>query len=220
MCNKNVVVSKYMLDKFVEFGLKVNKVNLIYNSVTCQKRSYISKKKIVLYFGRLSKEKGVSFLLDTAKLLKDYKFVIVGEGPERYNLEMRLKKENISNVEFKGYLDEKYLINLIKISKYCVFPSLSESFPYVVLEAMSYGKPVIVTPVGGILEIVKHEKNGILIEPKNVNEIVSAIKRLDRDYNLFYRISKNSRLTIKNNFSKEIINKKLEALFNEYSNKY
>ena len=134
--------------------------------------------KYILYFGRLSKEKGVKNLIDSMKYL-DYKLKILGTGPIKEELEEYVKAENVTNVELLGFKQGEELTNYIKNSRCVVLPSeWYENGPYSAMEAMALGKPLIVSNNGGLPELVENEKNGYIFKTKEglkecLNKIIS-----------------------------------------------
>lgn len=140
------------------------------------------EEKIILYVGRLGREKGVHNLITAAKeIFKSHpetKLVIVGTGREKENLEKESKELNIDeNVIFKGYTDD---IKELYIKSYLVaIPSIwMENCPLVALEAMASGKAIVASRIGGLTDIVENEKTGLLVTPNNTKELADAIIRL------------------------------------------
>ena len=132
----------------------------------------------VLYFGRLSKEKGVKTLLKAhAGMDKKYPLKIVGTGP----LEEKLKRE-FSDAEFWGYKSGGELNELIRNAAFVVVPSeCYENCSMVVLEAMAFGKPVVGSRIGGIPEQIEDNKNGLLFEMGNVEQLARKMGVLAED---------------------------------------
>lgn len=116
----------------------------------------------ILCFGRLSKEKGVRTLIDSMRDI-NYKLVILGTGPIEEELHEYVKSNNISNVEFKGFQQGETLTNYIRNARCVVLPSeWYENGPYSAMEAMALGKPLIVSDLGGLPELVEDTKNGYI----------------------------------------------------------
>lgn len=116
----------------------------------------------VLYFGRLSREKGVYTLIDAVKGLK-CKLLILGTGPIEEELKQYVKDHSIHNVEFKGFQTGNALMDYVRNSRCVVLPSQwYENGPYSAMEAMALGKPLIVSNLGGLPELVEHGKNGYI----------------------------------------------------------
>lgn len=132
----------------------------------------------LLYIGRLSEEKGVRTLIEAAALMQgDVALKIIGTGPEESIL--REQAKGISNVEFLGYQTGEAWERALRGAKALVVPSIwYENMPYVVLEALSRGKPVIATKLGGVPERIREGENGWLFEPGNSEDLVRAIRNL------------------------------------------
>ena len=112
----------------------------------------------VLYFGRLSPEKGVETLIEAAKLC-GCRLVILGTGP--MDAELKAQAQGCENVEFKGFQTGKALTDFVKNSRCVVLPSeCYENGPYSAMEAMALGKPLIVSENGGLPELVENGVNG------------------------------------------------------------
>lgn len=129
----------------------------------------------VLFFGRLSKEKGVKTLIDAA-IKVGCKLIIVGTGP--IEAELRDYVKNNDSIEFTGFQTGDILRNYIKKSRCVVLPSeWYENGPYSAMEAMALGKPLIVSNNGGLPELVEEGKNGYVYQtqPKNEQTAVDAL---------------------------------------------
>lgn len=133
----------------------------------------------ILYFGRLSKEKGVKTLITAAKDLTA-KLYILGTGPIEEELKAYVKDNKILNVEFKGFQQGEALTNYIKNARVVVLPSeWYENGPYSAMEAMALGKPLIVSNKGGLPELVEQGVNGyIYSDEKELKEYLKKILAL------------------------------------------
>ena len=129
----------------------------------------------VLYFGRLSQEKGVKTLIEAAKLC-GCRLVILGTGPEEDAL--KAFAEGCSNIEFKGFQTGEVLTNYVKNSRCVVLPSeWYENGPYSAMEAMALGKPLIVSNMGGLPELVKDGVNGYIYE-KTAESLAACLEKM------------------------------------------
>jgi len=118
--------------------------------------------------GRLSPEKGHRHFLQAAKIIKEgvptAKFLIVGDGPMRTDLEAMAKEMGIlEDVCFTGFREDVPVV--LSLMDVFVLPSLEEAFGIAMLEAMAVGKPVIASNVGGVYEAVIEGETGFLVEP-------------------------------------------------------
>jgi len=134
-----------------------------------------------LYVGRLRIRKGVEVLLHALRQLPEESFnprlVIVGEGEHRKTLEgvtAELKLEE--RVVFVGKRSKSEIAQLMSSASALVVPSLYEGMPLVILEAMSYGLPVVASRVSGIPEVVRHGETGWLVDPEDVDSLARALE--------------------------------------------
>lgn len=102
-----------------------------------------------------------------------HKLVIVGTGSQ----ENKLKKMAKMNIKFAGFVSERKLKEYYKNCRALIFPQ-HEDFGLVAVEALSFGKPVVAFKAGGVLDIIKENKNGIFFNNQTVNSVNSAIKKL------------------------------------------
>lgn len=130
----------------------------------------------ILYFGRLIEEKGVNVLLDAARKCPDVSVVIVGDGPERTQVEA--VAGHLPNVRFVGPAWGEDLKRHLRDARAVVVPSLwHENFPYVILQAFAAGKPVIGSRRGGIPELLQAGPHGWLFEPTRVAELAAIMQQ-------------------------------------------
>ena len=131
----------------------------------------------VLYFGRLSPEKGVKTLIEAA-LKCGCRLVILGTGPQEE--ELKNFAQNNPNIEFKGFQTGDMLTNYVRNSKCVVLPSeWYENGPYSAMEAMAMGKPLIVSSNGGLPELVDDGVNGYIYE-RDADALAKCIEKMLR----------------------------------------
>lgn len=119
----------------------------------------IPKGDYVLYFGRLSEEKGIDRILETCKLLLDIPFVIAGGGP----MEALCRDCKLPNVKYVGFQTGKALENLVAGALFTLHLSICyENCPLALLESQSMGTPVLCNRIGGMPELVEEGKTGVL----------------------------------------------------------
>ena len=141
-----------------------------------------SQKAYLLYFGRLGAEKGIDTLLNALPATGE-KLKIVGSGEEETKLRVKAESLNL-RVEFLGYKSGEELRLLINEAKAVVMPSIwQENMPLSLLEAMSLGKTVIASRIGGFPEIIEDGLNGFLFDPGNFRDLASKINAL-KNYDL------------------------------------
>ena len=135
----------------------------------------------IVFLGSVGDRKGCGELLEAAKQLRDLskiQFYFLGTGEQEGDLE-RYKKRcrdlGLSNVYFPGYVSGDQKAEQLRQADLFVLPSRADNFPISLLEAMSYGLPVVVSCVGAMEEVVS-EENGIVIPPRNTEALVDAIE--------------------------------------------
>lgn len=133
--------------------------------------------RIILYIGRLDIRKGLRELVSAVALVQQQqpfvKLVLVGEGPYRDELE-RCASQNGVNIKLIGVCSSTEIARWLASCDVASLPSYDEGCPNVILEALSCGRPVVATRVGGIPELV-NDQLGILVERKNVPALASAL---------------------------------------------
>lgn len=128
--------------------------------------------KIVLFVGRLVREKGAEVLVRAAPQVlteaPDTQFLIAGRGPELDRLQELVEELSVQHrVRLLGFVDDDTRDRLYVAADCAVFPSLYEPFGIVALEAMAARTPVVVSEVGGLCEVVQHAETGITIYPND-----------------------------------------------------
>ncbi|HEX4487440.1 MAG TPA: glycosyltransferase family 4 protein [Terriglobales bacterium] len=133
----------------------------------------------ILYFGRLSPEKGVADLLRAMKLAPHVLLNIAGEGPQRIELERLSRELGVDNVRFTGHLRGTELTELIEQSQFTVFPSKAyEILGKSILESYAWGRPVVASDLGSRRELVLHGQTGLLFPAGDVEKMAEAISSL------------------------------------------
>lgn len=149
----------------------------------------------ILFFGRISRYKGIKYLLDAfINLLSTHNYpnmtlTIAGSGNFDFDLEIYKKHPEIKILN--EYIYPENLANLIFQSSVVVCPYVDATQSGVVMSAFAFKKPVIATNVGGLPEMVDHEKTGFIIEPKSSQAISDAISKLYNNRNLLEEMSQN-----------------------------
>lgn len=158
-------------------------------------------KNTILFVGGLNKfeeYKGLKYLLESVSQIKlsipAVKLVIVGDGNNRENFEKMVSQLGLkTHVEFKGRVFGPALVKMYQQASVLVLPSLNDSFPMVLLEAMACGIPVIGTNIGGIPTIIDNNKNGFLIPPKDVQTLTKKLVLILKNEKLAGKLGKNGR---------------------------
>jgi glycosyltransferase involved in cell wall biosynthesis len=102
---------------------------------------------------------------------------MIGDGPLRPEIEERISKLGLTDhVVLSGSQDSSYVRRAIENARALVLPSFAEGLPVVIMEALALGRPVIATRVGGIGELVEHQRTGWLVDPACVHALTEALR--------------------------------------------
>ena len=224
--SKKTITVSNKLNNIGKKKLKINSKKLITipNGINTkhisQKKSNLSKKyenkKIILSVSSLIKTKGIDYNLKAiARIRKKYPeiiYLIIGDGPEKENLKELANKLDISNqIEFLGQMSHKKVMEYLSICDIFSLPSWNEGFGIVYLEAMAHQKPIIGVVGQGINDVIENKKNGLLIEPKNINSLVETLNFLLYSPEIIRKIGKGAQKTVLEKYTlrkvvKQIIN--------------
>tara|TARA_B100000780_G_C21117067_1_gene452060 strand:+ start:1263 stop:2486 length:1224 start_codon:yes stop_codon:yes gene_type:complete len=215
---KIICVSKFSFEKHNECDrFDFNLVHL-YNFFPKLNETNFSTKKgnYFLFFGRLSKEKGFSTLLDSWKKANTTdELWIVGSTEASLNHEIEI--ENVKNVKFLGHKKGKELFSIVRNCSFVIVPSeWYENNPLTIIEAFSFGKPVIGSEIGGIPELIKNEETGFTFEMKNTLQLTNLIEKSSKMSEDCYKLmSNNARKFADLNFSPNVHYLKLNNIYKE-----
>lgn len=183
-------VSNRFKEMLVSYGVKEQKITPIFNGIDFEemnvdeevvqlKNEYNLNDKdfVAVHIARLHPVKGHSVLLEAIEKLqplKDFKLLLIGDGPEWNTIEALIKEKNLSNcVKLVGY--RKDIPQFLALADVSLLTSYSESFPLVLLESANAHTPVITTDVGGVGDLIPNKDLGWIVQPKSVSELADAL---------------------------------------------
>ena len=214
-----IVNSNYMKNELQRlFGLPYEKINVVPNGVNLstyngierdydfRRRFAMDNEKIILFMGRLVYEKGIQYLISAMpKILNGYndaKLVIAGKGGMLDELRAQANALGIGQkVYFAGYQNGKDVAKMYKAADISVFPSTYEPFGIVALEAMLAERPIVVSDIGGLNEIVEHRVNGMKTYAGNANSIADSILELLYNPELCANIVRTAKNKVRNEYN-------------------
>ncbi len=168
------VNSKEGYNYYTKMGFNVAQIPNAIDLNIIPKKSIKQFENQIIFAGRLSKEKGIEILLETATHLPDnYHLLIAGSGPLEEKVRNLADKK--TNVHYLGYQSKQNLLSLIQGSDLLIQPSLEEGISSTLLEAMACGTCILASNIEGISEIVENNKNGLLVEPNNREKLLNKI---------------------------------------------
>jgi glycosyltransferase involved in cell wall biosynthesis len=207
--------SKFVRDKFVEQGWDPKKFEVLphFQPVKAVTERSVENAPL-LYFGRLSPEKGVDDLLHAMQRLPSLRLMVAGDGPERHRLEQLAAGLGLANVEFAGQIRGAELERAIASSRFTVLPSHAyETLGKTILESYAEGRAVVATDLGSRRELVQAGKTGILYKTGNVEELVSAIQFLSSQPELADKMGQEGREQVRQKYTPEAHYQSLIGLY-------
>ena len=169
--------SQFVRDKLIAAGFPQERLEVLphFQAMPAEEQ-LMPDEGYVLYFGRLSPEKGLYELLRAMVRLPHIPLVIAGDGPERGRLELLARELNLKNVLFAGMVHGAQLEQLIAGCSFSVFPSQAyETLGKSILESYAWGRPVVASDLGSRRELVDHGATGLLYRPGDREELAHSI---------------------------------------------
>jgi glycosyltransferase involved in cell wall biosynthesis len=211
-----VAPSRFVKEKFVENGWESSRIEVLphHQALPLSATPHPGSQAPVLYFGRLSSEKGVADLIRAMKLLPDLRLVVAGDGPQRADMEKRTQSLGLKNVEFTGHLKKDDLDKLISSAQFTIFPSYAyETMGKSILESYAMGRAVIASDLGSRRELVEQGKTGILYPVGDIERLAAAMAWLQCNPALSQQMGEAGRELVRELHSQEDHLGKLENLY-------
>jgi glycosyltransferase involved in cell wall biosynthesis len=200
------------------------KVSVVPNTVdTLKFRPFSGEEKRdgvirVGFIGRLISNKGPQYLVEAVPhIIREFsnvKFQVAGNGPLLQELEHRVQQLGVEDsVHFLGTVPSN--VEFMQSCDIMVRPSLTEGMPLTVLEAMACGVPTVASRVGGTPEILRDGETGLLVEPRNVCELVSQISKLVTDPLLRTAMGTRAREFVEQNYGWDQVGRQMSAIYED-----
>ncbi|MEI4828675.1 glycosyltransferase family 4 protein [Bacillus sp. FJAT-53711] len=217
-----IILSDSFRDPLMQLGAKRENMTTVLTGIdypdkyNTKNTSSVHKKIVITCVARLGPRKGHNVLLDAlSKMESQYidkvKMLIVGDGEMRDKLEEQVNHLNLSMVEFLGARDD--VPDILSETDIFVLPTLNDSLPLSVIEAMHSGVCVISTPSGGIPELVKHGETGILVKAGDANQLVRALKFAIENQQAREQLGKNARKFAKKHLTRKTMVANIEKVY-------
>jgi len=232
--DKLIVTTEFMRREVCDnFRVPWEKVEIVPNGIDLRKfptsvdREAVRRRygihaheKLVLCVGRLVPQKGVEYLIKAVPLIaqrhRDAKFIIVGDGWLKSHLEYLARStEHGGKISFTGFISDSELAALLMSADVLVVPSIYEPFGIVAIEGMAAGVPVVATQIGGLSEIVEHDKTGILVYSRNPESIAWGVDRVLSDQGHSRWLVQNALEKVQKTYSWEAIAMKTVKVYEE-----
>lgn len=216
---KVIVLSNYWKETVYK-TFKINNIEVIYNPCTTiiNDKQY-QKQKHILYAGTINARKGYADMVRAfakiAEKHKEWNLIFAGNGEIEQGKALSKELGIENQCIFLGWVNGEQKDKAFKEASIFCLPSYAEGFPMAVLDAWSYGLPVITTPVGGIPDVAVNGVNMLIFDSGNTNKLAEYMHRLITDKELNDKITKASIDFAKKRFSIEEINKQIGNIYNE-----
>jgi glycosyltransferase involved in cell wall biosynthesis len=197
--------SQFVRDKFVEHGWDPAAFEVLPHfqavKAVAERRA---ENAPLLYFGRLSAEKGVDDLLKAMQRLPNLRLIVAGDGPERGRLERLAAELRLANVEFAGHMRGAELERAIAGSRFTVLPSHAyETLGKTILESYAEARAVVATDLGSRRELVQAGKTGLLYRVGDVEQLAAAIRFLSSQPELADKMGQAGREQVRDRYTPE-----------------
>lgn len=231
--NRVITVCEAFARELAGAGVARERINVQHNSIRPEKMASAEEaqairtqfgiadsERLMLAIGRLSSEKAHIDLLNAFHHLQsdnpelNAKLVIVGDGPERERLEAATRSLGIAErVHFTGQISD--VKPYYAAADLLVLPSHSEGSPYVLLEAMAAGLPIVATAVGGVPEMVEDDVSALLVPPRDPRTMSAAIARVLKDPEIAHKLTANASALIATRYSPETYVRSLVEIYSQ-----
>ena len=178
-----------------------------------------TQEKLIVSVGRFASEKGHRYLIEALNLLNEQDFswrcTFLGDGELEAELRALATEYGLSEqIAFPGFCEDVFSVLLT--ADVFVLPSLHESSPNALIEAMGIGMPCIASDVGGIVDLIESEKNGISIPPQDASSLAASLHRVLTEPDFASELGRNARATIQQKFDSAASIEKLEEVYQAF----
>jgi glycosyltransferase involved in cell wall biosynthesis len=209
--------SRFLKNKVGEMGAKGKFVYLPnFVRVDELQPQYTWNENSIVYFGRLSEEKGLLTLVKAMKDIPEISLKIIGEGPLREHLESGIVKNGIGNIRFLGYKSGEELNAEIRNSMFVVLPSeWYENNPRTIIEGFALGKPAVGSRIGGIPELVRDDETGFTFQAGDPEDLKKKILLLVNNPEKILLMGKRARSFVEQELNPEKHYEKLMEIYKQ-----
>lgn len=207
--DKVICYTEIEKEELTNIGIKSQKIEVIHNGIDT--RLFIpNNRKLnnnrLLWVGRFVKGKGIDYLIDAFKLLKNkysnIHMTMIGNGPDKEVIERRISMLEIDkNIRIIDFIPNSDIVRFYQCSDVFVLPSIEEGVPRTILEAMSCSIPIVCSRLPHLVDIVKN--SGLLVPIRDSQALADNISVILSDKDLAIRLGNNGRKNVINNYSWE-----------------
>ena len=198
-------------------AVDINRFNLQNDGKVIRDKYSSENEPLALFVGRLVPHKGIGILIRSLTYTDKGKLLIVGDGPYKQWLVNLVNKLDLNErVVFVGPVDDYWLPSYYSATDVVILPSTSrlEAFGIVGLEGMASGKPLILSDIPGVRDVIS-EKEGYIVEPLDPSAIAKALEKIWNAPEMAREMGKRGRLRVEQLFSWEKVSKDIENVFTD-----
>lgn len=220
---KAIVIDQQSYNSLVAHGF--NNIALLPNPIAPEVIDIVNKNnhierdsRNILFVGHCVKTKGVEELVTACKQIPNITLRMIGTIQENMRMNLGAIAENGKWLELKGEMPYEQVIREMQTCDIFVLPTYTEGFPNVILESMACGCAIVTTPVGAIPQMLEDDKNGkygVLVEPRNVQQLHDAIEHLLNDEHLKQEMRKNVQCRVNERYNIDVIWNKMLQIWEE-----
>ncbi|WP_049627718.1 glycosyltransferase family 4 protein [Bacillus sp. JFL15] len=218
--DKIITISDSFHAPLLEYGAKETQLTTVYTGIDIRdapepKRA---EKLVIACVSRLTERKGHDVLLNALAQIRRHlsgvEIWIIGDGKMRGFLEEKRRKLGLSNVFFFG--KRRDVPALLAESSIFVLPTLNDNFPIAIIEAMFAGQAIVATDCGGIPEMIRHEKTGLICQPGSIRELADALLRLITDQALREQFGKAAKTYAGQHLRQENMVSQIDSIYQTF----
>ena len=215
LLTNSVQIQRYLREQYPDKKV-VSIPNLLELPTQEWSQRKVSEEKLIVSVGRFAPEKGHRYLIEALNLLNQrdvtWRCTFLGEGELDAELRALTAEYGLSEqIAFPGFCEDVFSVLLT--ADVFVLPSLHESSPNALIEAMGIGMPCIASDVGGIVDLIEAEKNGVRVPPQDPGALATALHRMLAEPDFASALGRNARATIQMKFNSTESLRKLEEIY-------
>lgn len=213
-----ISVSHFHRRKMIQYGIPEDKITAVHNFTDVSK--FTPNYDIggyVLYFGRVHQSKGIMTLIEASIPVKHLPLYIVGDGEAMSEVQKLIEENECEHIHLLGFKQGDELKELIQNSLCTVLPSeWYENCPMSILESYAYGKPVVGADIGGIPELIEHEKDGFLVPSGDGVALRECLLWIADNKDKVVEMGKIGRLKMETEFNADIHYERIMNVYNKF----
>lgn len=208
-----IAPSNFLREKLISGGLAPERITVKPHFVEPDPGVISHRERYAIFVGRLSPEKGIATILKAWEQLGDIPLRIVGDGPERAELEAVCREKKL-NVQFTGNVPRMQVFTHLQRARLLVFPSITyESFGMGIIEGYASGVPVVASDHGAMRELVQNGHTGLRFRPADADDLAHTIRSLWPDEEALVRMGRNARQEFERKYTAEANYRALIAIY-------